>query len=221
MNIYTIVEGEKAAKKIYREWISYVNKDIHPVDYIQDVVSNNYYILAGYGQPEFYNRVDTAIEDVNINKVFDRLVVAVDSENATRDQRLEKVNKVLACHKCRVEVKIIIQHFCMETWFLGNKDTFRRNPQDPNLVEFMRIHNVRQEDPELLPGLPEREWNRSNFAYNYIKAGLMDKYSNRMFYTKSNAGNLIWTRGFFTQVKARLADTHHISSFNSFLDAFV
>jgi hypothetical protein len=34
MNIYVLVEGERASKRIYKNWIPYVNPDMTPIDYL-------------------------------------------------------------------------------------------------------------------------------------------------------------------------------------------
>jgi len=80
---------------------------------------------------------------------------------------------------------------------------------------------VRKNDPELLPPNKEKSWNRSQFAYNYLRAGLRDVHpANRVSYTKGNPG-IVTQEGYFYQVKKRYSDEQHILSFQGFLDAFV
>lgn len=220
MNIYVIIEGEKAAKAIYSKWITYVNSSLNPVDYIDQVQNNHFIVYAGKGLPLFWERVKESISDVNTISKFDRLVIAVDSENASREQRLSHVKNLLQQIPCKKEVKIIIQHFCMETWFLGDLTAFRKKPNDLELINYMSLFNVRQNDPEDLPPYNPKNWNRAQFAYYYFRAGLHDTHSNKKFYSKKNPGNYVLNEGCFYQVKHRSETTKHIDSFNLFLEAF-
>ena len=221
MNVYVVVEGERAARKIYKTWIPVVNPELQYIDYLINLDQNNFYILAGFGQSQFLNsRIEKAIEDVN-TLPFDRLVLAIDSEDKSLQDKLTELTKHVESIGCKVEVKYIIQHFCFETWLLGNKNIFRRKTDDIELKNYRTLFDVRKEDPELLPDNDERSWNRSQFAYHYLRAGLRDVHpANRVSYTKSNPG-YIATEGYYYQVKKRHLNQQHIMSFKGFLDAFI
>lgn len=220
MNIYIVIEGEKAMKKLYKTWISYVNPQLSYIDYPTDFQSNNYYILAGYGQPGYWGRVENAVRDVNKNKAIDRLVLSIDSEDKTYDEKLLEVQERVKKMECRVDVKYIIQHFCIETWLLGNAQIFRKHPLDDELLNYLAHFDVRGNDPELLPVYPPNSWNRAQFAFRYLKAGLRDIYSGRKYYTKSNPG-VACEEGYFYQVRSRYQTNKHIQSFGGFLTAFI
>ena len=66
-------------------------------------------------------------------------------------EKLLEVKGWTAKYKCRVEIKYVIQHFCIETWFLGNKTIFKNKPKDKELNDYLKIFDVRVNDPELLP----------------------------------------------------------------------
>jgi len=219
MNIYIITEGEKATKKIYQNWITYTNNQLASIDNLHDFKENNYFIFAGHGQSEFPDRVKKAIEDVNNISAIDRLVVGIDSEEKDYDEKLSEVKKWVEEQNCRVEVKYIIQHFCLETWFLGNKTLFRKKPQDPELASYISIFDVRSGDPEHLPAHNQDGLNRAKFAYRYLRASIRDIYENRKCYSKSNPG-IVLENGFYSQVKERCTKIGHIKSFNGFLEAF-
>lgn len=220
MNIYIVVEGETAAKKILTSWIQFVNPKLKPIDYPDQFTENNFYVLAGFGQPGIWNIVRRAISDVNNNLKIDRFVICVDSEDRDLSETYLKAKSEVESVRCRVEVKYAIQHFCLETWFLGNKTTFRKNAQDPELKKYLTLFDVKNHDPESLPAYPEKSWNRSQFAYNYFRAGIKDKYVNKKSYSKHNPG-IVVEIGFFNQVKERCLSNKHIQSFNGFLDAFI
>lgn len=219
MNIYVIVEGEKATKKIYQHWIAYTNSRLTPVDDLRNFKEENYFIFAGHGQSEFPDKVKKAIEDVNNISVIDRLVVGIDSEDKDYDEKLAEVRGWVNQQKCRVEVRYIIQHFCLETWFLGNKTLFRKAPQDAELLRYINLFDIRAADPECLPANSQEGLNRAKFAYRYLRAGIRDVHSNRKCYSKSNPG-IVLESGFFSQVKERYVKLDHIRSFKGFLEAF-
>lgn len=219
MNIYVIVEGEKATKKIYQNWISYTNSQLTSIDNLHDFKANNYFIFAGHGQSEFPDKVKKAIEDVNNISSINRLVVGIDSEDKEYDEKLSEVKKWVEEETCSVEVKYIIQHFCLETWFLGNKTLFRKKPQDSELISYFNIFDVRSDDPEYLPAHNQEGFNRAKFSYRYLRAGIRDIHGTRKCYSKSNPG-IVLENGFYSQVKERCIKVNHIKSFNSFLEAF-
>ena len=221
MNIYVVVEGERAARKIYKTWIPIVNPLLQSIDYLNQLSQNNFFILAGFGQSQFLtSQIENAVNDVN-SLPFNRLVLAIDSENQSFQEKLDELTERVKALGCKIQVNYIIQHFCFETWLLGNKQTFRRKTDDNELQKFRAIFDVRNNDPELLPKNEERGWNRSQFALQYLKAGLRDVHpSNRSSYTKSHPG-VVTTEGYFNQVKNRHLDEHHIMSFQGFLDAFI
>jgi hypothetical protein len=230
MNIYVIVEGELGSKKIYESWATYINNQLQPVSTINEVKQNNFFVFSGGGQNEFKNRVRTAVEDVNSISVFDRLVVAIDSEEKSYDEKLVEVRSwVEEIPFCRVPVKYIIQHFCIETWFLGNESLFSKKPRDEELIEFLKVFDIRTSDPELLPDNTELGINRSKFAYRYLLAGVRDinnvsnKFWNKGFskrrYSKKNP-DLVLQKGFYNRVKERFTSNNHIKSFNGFIEAF-
>ena len=221
MNIYVIIEGETAARKLYKNWIPLVNESLQYVDYLTDVKQNNFFILAGFGQPYIWQRLECAVKDVNEHEVFDRLVIAIDSEDCDpRDQQLEASARVDRMG-CRVEVRYVIQHFCLETWLLGNKYMFRKNSSDVELKEYMELFNIRHDDPALLPPYTRRGWNRSQFAYHFLRAGIRDVYTGRgLLYSKKHPGPTL-KKDYFSQVRSRCFDERHILSFESFLNAFV
>lgn len=219
MNIYAIVEGEKATKKIYQSWISYLNNQLQPIDNLRDYRKNNYFIFAGHGQNEFPDKIVKAIEDVNNINVVDRLVVGIDSEDLPFDEKIVEVKRWVDKFEIRVEVKYIIQHFCLETWLLGNRTIFRKKPQDNELIGYINLFDIRINDPEYLPENKDEKLNRAKFAYRYLRAGIRDIYGNRKWYSKSNPG-IALEEGFYNQVYDRYLRSNHIKSFKSFVEAF-
>ncbi|MBN1931651.1 MAG: hypothetical protein JW786_08605 [Desulfobacterales bacterium] len=219
MNIHVVLEGEQACKKVYKCWIPLVNPNLTYVEHISQIIDNNFSITIGGGYPQYLDVIHGAIQDVNSYDNIDRLVIAVDSEEFTYDEKYQEISEYVSQFECAPEIVILIQHFCMETWALGNRVIFRPNPQDIKLLEYRRYYNVRVNDPELLPSYSRDDLNRSQFAYMYLRRALHDKYRN-LSYTKSNPAAVLH-RKYFDRIKERLEQTGHIPSFRHFLAAFV
>ncbi|MDP1688592.1 MAG: hypothetical protein Q8L47_00455 [bacterium] len=218
VNIYVVVEGV-SEYKVYPEWIKQANPALVKSSYIDEVVENNFYMIGGGGYPYIFNVIDNAISDTNDNLQFDRLVIALDSEDFLLEERYLEIESHVRSKAPRVEVKIIIQHFCFETWALGNVKIGPKNPTNSELKAYKEIHNVIALDPEHLPELTSENLNRAQFAYKYLKLAVRDK-GHHITYSK-NKPDVVFHPKYFNALKDRLADTGHIGSFSSFLIAFI
>lgn len=220
MNIYVVLEGELASRKIYQNWIPYVNSNLQYVDHISDIKEDNFSILMGGGQPGILNRIDKAISDINNHGNIDRFVIALDSEDFTLEERYRWVHNHTIQKACIAEIHIVVQHFYIEAWALGNVTVVRPNPQDFQLRQYKNFFDVRVNDPELLPPYRQEEINRSQFAEKYLRRAVLDSSNHQLTYTKTNSIALL-NRSYFERLKQRLEQTGHISSFERFLIAFV
>lgn len=218
MNIYVVVEGVSESK-VYPEWIKQVNPNLVKSDYIDDVVSDNFFLISGGGYPNLFNIINNAIEDTNNNLQFDRLVISLDSENALLEERYLEIESYVKSKLPRVEIKIIIQHFCFETWALGNTKIVPKNPTGVDLKKYKKIHDVSKFDPEDLPSLIAENLNRAQFALKYLKLVIRDK-GHHLSYSK-NRPDVLFHPKYFNSLKERVSDTGHIGSFSSFLNAFI
>lgn len=218
MNIYVVVEG-KTEKIVYKSWIPLVNPKLECAERISDVNSNNFYLVSGLGYPYYFDVIDGAISDINNSGLFDRLVISVDSEDMTCEEKYSEILEYSRGKQCVTEIRIVIQHFCFECWALGNRRVVRRHPTSRRLRTYKQFFNVRVQDPELLPACPDEELNRAQFAERYLRAALNER--NRSITYSKGAPKYICYHKYFAQVNLRLDDTGHITSFSSFLDAFV
>lgn len=218
MNIYIVTEG-KAEKIVFQSWIPLVNPSLSYITNLDDLANDNFYIISAMGYPYYFNIIENAIQDVNNLGRFDRLVLSIDSEDMTRQDKYDEIYEFVSRLNCITEIIVVIQHFCFETWALGNRKLFRTNPSHSKLREYKRLFNVKTNDPELLPSKPDEEMNRAQFAEKYLRLALNDRFRN-LSYIKSNPKALLHTT-YFTQIKNRLDDTGHIASFDDFLNAFI
>ncbi len=216
MNYYIVVEGP-AEKRVYKDWIKHLRPELNYVKDIFDINNNHFSIISGGGYPQYFEIIESAIEDVNSHTNIDKLIISIDSEDMTFNEQYDELNEFLSDKVCSADVQIIIQHFCFETWALGNKRIGPRNPErGSELHKYKAIFNVLNNDPELLPNYPKEELNRSQFALKYLVTLLKAKnssYSKRM-------PNAVINNHFFEGVKKRCVVNNQIGSFKLFLEAF-
>jgi len=218
MNYYIVVEGKSGESKVYPKWIHELNPELTQVYSPAEILHNNFLLVSGNGYPQYFRIVDGAVEDCNAYPSIDFLVIAVDAEDMSREEKIEEIQNHLGTRIEPHRVKIIVQHPCLETWALGNRIVCRRNPQDKELRSYLRFYDVRERDPEELPSLEEKNLNRCQFAFVYLKRMLFDRYP-KLTYTKSNPVVIEHER-YFAQIKRRLNETDHICSFEVFVDTF-
>ncbi len=218
MNLYVVVEGKSGERIVYPKWLSIIKPNLVQVFSVSDIVKNNYFLISGNGYPRYFKIIDSAVEDCNSNAAIDVLVVAVDAEEFSYEEKVTEIFEYLRGRFDPQKLRLIVQCPCLETWALGNRIVCRRHPQDVILRQYLRMYDVREQDPELLPSLAE-ELNRSQSAFVYLKRMLKDRYP-RLIYTKGNP-RVISHEKYFRQIHARLSETGHIKSFAAFIEAFM
>lgn len=218
MNCYVVVEGASTEPQVYRRWIPLVNPDLRQVDAPFDLSDNTFCMVSGGGYPRYFDVIRAAAADAEQLGNVDRLVVSVDAEEMTVGEKLAEMEAFLETLNTTTEVRLIVQHFCLEAWALGNKSVGPHQPQTDRLRRYKAVYNVLQHDPEHLPCLAEEDLNRSQFAYKYLRAMLAER-GPRTSYTKRNPG-IVAHPTYYEALVRRLVRSHHIRSFQMFLDAF-
>ncbi len=218
MNIYVVCEGEIGERFIYESWVPMVNPALTYVDDLFSISNNNFSIIIGGGFPNYFKVIENAIEDVNNFRNIDRIVIAVDSEEMSFKEKYDEISDFLQSKPSCCEIRIIVQHFCLEAWALGNRKVGPRKPKTSPLIEYKSHYNVLNSDPELLPAYLPESMNRATFAEKYLRAMLLDKHRN-LTYSKKNPKALLH-RSYFSELTFRLNDTGHIGSFAAFISAF-
>jgi len=216
MNIYIVTEGI-CEKKVYINWIPLINTKLVYVEKLPEIKNNNFIIYSGQGYPQYYDLIDGAIEDINNSGNIDRLVICIDSEELSYNEKYEEISEYIKDKKCIAEIKIIIQFFCFETWALGNKKIGPHKPKTIIVKKYKEYFNVLDDDPELLPGYPPEKLNRSQFSNAYLRKLINEK--GHFSYNKGNP-NYVKHPNFYKEVKKRHIETKHIMSFKFFLEAF-
>lgn len=219
MNYYVIVEGV-AEKKIYERWITYVNPNLSMVKHFSDFTDNNFVIIMGGGYPNYLSLVSDGIEDIrnSANSWNIKLVCAGDSEELTLEERRQEIQECVdqAGFK-QLNYAIIVQHFCIEAWALGNRVVASRNPSSPEMKNFKAYFDVLVRDPELLTA--QSGGTRANYAALYLRTMLREK-SKTAIYSKGDP-SILYPKEYFNQLKLRREQLNHIASFDSFSNAFI
>jgi hypothetical protein len=218
VNIYVVVEGKVGERIVYKNWIPFVNQSLSYIENFQDYNENNFKIYSGGGYPAFFETIRAGIEESNMNPRIDRLVVAIDSEDLSYQEKYDEVSDFINEVGCNKDFKIIVQHFCLETWAIGNRKLSSKNITVHKLKDYKKFYCVYNNDPEGLPSYPKEELNRSQFCAKYLKKLLQNKYDH-LTYTKGNP-KILLNESFFNQVVKRLNQTSHIQSFSHFLNSF-
>jgi len=217
MNLYLIVEGGETELQAYPKWLSYTLPQLSQVEDYRAVSQNNYYIFSGGGIPSMYNHIVNAIKDINAIKKYTYFIICVDSEQASVEQRKEKILDFIKAEGVALvdscELKFVIQHRCIETWFLGNRKVYKRNPQGEKFKAYSSFYNVETNDPELMKKYAGFKLT-THFHQSYLRE-MLKEYNIR--YTKSNPKAVLKETYFDEIVKRTLDEPTHLGSFSDFM----
>lgn len=219
MNYYIVVEGT-TEKKVYSKWIPFINPSLKQIYSLGDAIQDDFIIFDGGGYPQILEMIDDGIADlVSLGNDY-RLVVIIDSEDMNRQTKYDEIDAYIKSKSVGViiDYRIIVQHFCFETWALGNRKIVSSNPSNPELVKYLKHFHVRINDPELLTVIPDEDLTRAKFAEKYLRKLFNQKF--HLTYTKRNPVAVTHLH-YFTELKNRLQDTGHINSFNELLATFI
>lgn len=218
MNLYIIVEGRRTEKKVYPAWLSYLTPDLEQVDWAFEASTNNYYLFNGNGFPSLlHNHLKNSIDEINELGNFNYLVLILDVDESTIEGRIEEVNNFLNDHNLVIsestDLVIIPQNRCIETWFLGNKKIFKQNPQNPELVDYVKFYNVKEEDPEQM-GIHPNFSTHSQFHADYCTEFLRER---NIRYSK-NRPNGVVDKDYLNNLIIRSEELEHLASFKTFVN---
>ena len=179
MNFYFVFEG-KTEPIVYREWFSALLPDISEVDSYDAVVKNNYHYESDMGVPDCYNITANAIQEINEVQSYDYLVLFIDADRYSVEEKKaeahrmiqEKLNDPAKKYKYKklpanCKLIVIVQKVCLETWFLGNRKFFVRNPESEKLQKYIEYFDVSKGDPEYLADEFEQSEDGTNQIFGY------------------------------------------------------
>lgn len=222
MNAYFLVEGKRTERKVYPKWLSLLIPDLKFVNFFDDVVSNNYKIFSGEGFPHLLHKhLKASIEDVNEDGNYQYFIICLDADDCSVEDRIHEVNEFLKENEIilndGIEFRIVVQEKCIESWLLGNRNVFKMNPSDPDLVKAVQFYNVSEEDPERMDKPADFDGSVSDFHYSYLKSMLRERH---VSYTKKNPRD-VTEKHYLDELISRHQDTGHLVTFKNFIDLCV
>lgn len=214
MNLYFLVEGKLEAK-LYPKWLSYLLPELERVKQFDAVQSRNYYLFNAGGYPHILDEdLPNAIREVNESGRYDYLILCFDADEDTVDARRQAVHE--AIHEQgialqQVELEIVVQNRCIETWFLGNRTFYKRDPQNADLRAYTRFYNVADDDPELMPK-HEDFFEVQQFHKAYFKCLCQAR---KTHHSERFPGPVQETY-YLDELRKRIDETCHLNSFRYF-----
>lgn len=218
MNIYFLVEGKRTERKVYPAWLSYILPELKQVQSYDEVDKNNYYLFSGEGYPSIiYEHFPNAIEDIRLNGKYNYLVICLDAEENTANHLKQEIYDFLQAEEIQIgntKLAIIIQNRCIETWFLGNRKIYVRNPQSSPLLEYTRYYDTSASCPELM-GKYSGFNTHAQFHESYLKELFRAKNIN---YSKKNPGDVL-KEYYLEQILKRIQEkSEDLPSFQEFIN---
>ena len=212
MNLYMLVEGRRTEKMVYRKWITHLFPNLREANTIEDVSTDNFFIISGNGYPSYVRRINAALQDMRNSGKFDHLIVCVDAEDVSLQVRLKEIDTIVSGGPIPKAYFVIVHDCCIETWFLGNSKMMRRNPETQRLRQWKDFFDVSENDPELLPCHAAYS-SRAQFHHDYLQ----DMFRERdLSYSKNHPGPVL-DRTYFQAIVERSSRTGHLFSFRRLL----
>lgn len=224
MNVYFLVEGQRTEAHVYPSWLSTLLPTFRRVDSPRQASRNCYYLVSANGYPSVIQEtLKNAIADVNDAGTYNYLVVCLDADDFTVDERLAEIRSVIADTQRgdeqswrldRTELKFVIQNRTIESWFLGNRKIVSNSPQRLTLRKYVAHYDVRTLDPELMKLHPGFE-HHAEFHHDYLREVFQER---GITYRKRDPGH-VKDVTYLNQLLARIEiPSQDLRSFKAFVD---
>ncbi len=202
---------------VYPSWLSHLLPEYSRIGNAFDANDHNYFMISGYGYPSIFDYIEAAVHEINETKAFDFLLVCIDADEVSPQERMVEIEDFLSAKKLNLQpciLKIIVQNRCFETWLLGNRKVFNRQPERSLFRQFVNFYNVLESDPELMGFYPDFA-NHARFHEAYLKEMLAER---NLKYSKTHPG-VVRESAYLAELTKRAdAEERHLSSFKYLLD---
>ena len=151
MNLYFLVEGMQSERKVYPAWLSHLLPELTRVQSYDEVNEKNYYLISGEGYPSLYDFIPPSIEEINLSGKYNYFVLCLDAEENTVAERHAEIYDFFNQEKLALknaELILIVQNRCLESWLLGNRKIYSRNPQNKHLLDYTKYYDISVNCPE-------------------------------------------------------------------------
>ena len=218
MNLYFLVEGV-TERKIYPRWLEYLLPSLTRIFSPDEAGENSYYLISGGGFPSLLDsHLTNSVRDITDSGNYDYFIIALDADDIAVHDKIEEVTARIAHESMslgRCELKVVVQNRCIETWLLGNRIVFSRNPTTEALIQCIRFYNVFDNDPELMFKPVAFEESVASFHYEYLRLMLTER---NIRYSKKYPKDTLEPY-YIEQLKNRLRQTsEHLNSLQDFFD---
>lgn len=224
MNLYFLVEG-MTEKRVYPLWIRARIPQLTEVKRADQVVHNQFYCFSSGGFPSILQDIAPAVEEIHDIGRYDYLVIVLDADELTREERMQEVQEVFKRQHLtlgQVKLQVTIQNRCFETWCMGNRAFYRQIDQTYKAWKpCQSFYDCHTRDPEQMTRDPNhgRCHTISQYHAHYLKQLFA---ANQVPYTKGRrAGGIVGTADYLKQLYQRVHETKHqysLGNFLSFLD---
>ncbi len=208
MNLYFFLEGRRTEPKVYRAWLAQVFPHLTEVKAISEANADSYLLISGFGYPQLLNRIDEVVADIERHGGVDHLFVCLDSEEDKPEDRIREVEDRIVGKLTATDCHAIIHNCCIETWFLGNRQVMKRNPESEKLRTFKTFYDVSVNCPELM-GCPPGYRIRAHFHLDYLKEMLRER---GLSYSKEQPRE-VQKKSYLAALVRRHEKTGHLQSF--------
>lgn len=224
MKLYFLVEGDRTEPIIYRHWVEHTFPGIVRARRIEDLQDDGYLIQKGGGYPSCLQRIGDAMLEMTDVPIVDHFFICVDAEEVPLADRFEEfqvavgeeAERVRLRERCPgLNVHVIVQNCCIETWLLGHSKMLRRAPHSNRLVEMKTFYDVSALDPEAM-GSPRGYVTRQSFHEAYLKEMLAEQGKS---YSKVHPG-VVLESNYLSSLRDRCAATSHLRSLQRLLDTW-
>jgi hypothetical protein len=218
MNLYFLVEGTQSERKVYPAWLAHILPELQRVQSCDDVNEKNYYLISGEGYPSLiYDFIPRSIAEINSNGKYSYFVVCLDAEENTVAELTTEIDDFLTEQKLKLnnaELVLIFQNRCLESWLLGNRKIYSRNPQDKPLLDYTKYYDVSVDCPENMGRYQEFN-THAQFHGAYLRALFEAK---NITYSKKRPGDVL--KSFYLeQLLARIqVHPEQLTTFRQFID---
>lgn len=218
MNLYFLVEGTQSERKVYPAWLAHLLPELQRVQSCDDVNEKNYYLISGEGYPSLiYDFIPRAIAEINSNGKYSYFVVCLDAEENTVAELTTEIDNFLDEQKLKLnnaELMLIFQNRCLESWLLGNRKIYSRNPQNKPLLDYTKYYDVSVNCPENMGKYQEFN-THAQFHGAYLRSLFEAK---NITYSKKRPGDVL-KPFYLEQLVARIqVQPEQLTTFRQFID---
>jgi hypothetical protein len=218
MNLYFLVEGFRTEAIVYPAWLQYLLPLHTRVEAPDEADKNSYFLISGDGYPRLLDEaLPRSLADLHDSNKYEYFIICLDADDDNAVDRMQEVQtEVAACDPGLsgfTTLRVIVQVRCFESWFLGNRPVFPRNPQCRTLREYIDFYNVHDLCPENMNCHPSCR-TVGDFHHEYLRRILWERNTT---YSKRHPGP-VQTEPYLTQLIQRIQTTQHLPSFRAFID---